>query len=364
MPSPIPPKVVTVESPVSRRAVRSPSLEVSDKARALFVVFVAIVISIVVNHCVAGWLNLRKHEVTYRRIGPQTGPQVFCAGSSLLQFALSWPDLSEKLGQGIESRGLAGSTPSEWEYFQRLATNTDLMIIGVSIYDLNEYHLCDTRANEVPLSQTIEDLWRTHANFHFSRRLLTQYPQAYLRKLIPTAGRSDAVLVGFRRKFRETFKLPSADDDRANAEVVPDQAVLRFGESKEKVSDWSEGQTIRRVALLRSENNGSHWFDGPKNMALRRMLIRAQQQGRVIIVVLPVAPTYVQQLTTSEVLRNFENALTEAEGACPQAKVVRLDQLPTLKSDDYFGDLVHLNGAGRRIATDAFLNWLQAPPGS
>jgi hypothetical protein len=336
---------------------------VSDKARALFVVCVAIFISIVVNHLIAGWIKLPKHEATYRRIGPEDGPQVFCAGSSLLQFALSWPDISETLGQGIESWGLAGSTPSEWEYFQSLATNTDLMIIGVSIYDLNEYHLCDTRANVVPLSQTIQDLWRMHADFHSSRRLLTQYPQAYLRKLYPTAGRSDAVLVGFRRKFREILRLPSADDDRAIAEVVPDQAVLRFGESKEKVSDWSKGQTIRRIALVRSENNGVHWFDGQKNMALRRMLIRAQQHGRVTIVVLPLAPTYVRWLTTPEVLENFESALAEAESVCPQAQVVRLDQLPALNSDDYYSDLVHLNSAGRRIATDAFLSWLRRHPG-
>lgn len=356
----VPPKAApTIEASMSLRTVRSPSLEMSDKARALLLVALVIFISIVINHIGAVWLKLPKHKATYRRIGPQSGPQVFCAGSSLLQFALSWPEISETLGQGIESWGLAGSTPSEWEYFQSHSGNTDLMIIGVSMYDLNERHLCDSRADVVPLSQTIQDLWQTQTDFQSARRLLTQYPQNYLRKLFPTAGRSEAVLVGFRRKFRELLRLPSADDDRAIAEVVPEEAVLRFGESKQKVSDWTRGQAIRRIALLSSENQGVHAFDGPKNMALRRMLTRAQQQGRVTIVVLPLAPMYVRWLTTPEVLQNFESALAEAERVCPQAQVVRLDRLSALNSDDYYGDLVHLNGAGRRIATDAFLNWLR-----
>ena len=37
----------------------------------------------------------------------------------------------------------------------------------------------------------------------------------------------------------------------------------------------------------------------------------------------------------------------------------QLDQLPTVNSNDYYIDLVHLNSAGRRIATEAFVNWLR-----
>ena len=174
--------------PIPRRVVRGLSPDVPGKAKFLLVVCSALVIAIVFNYLVAFWIKLPKHNAIYRRIGPETGPQVFCAGSSLLQFGLSWPEVSKILDQGIESWGVAASTPSEWEVFQNLANNTNLMIIGVDVYDLNEYHLCEGRANLVPLTQTILDLWQSSTDRQFSKRLLSQYPLSYLQKLFPTAG--------------------------------------------------------------------------------------------------------------------------------------------------------------------------------
>jgi hypothetical protein len=102
-----------------------------------------------------------------------------------------------------------------------------------------------------------------------------------------------------------------------------------------------------------------HVFNGPKKLAFQRMLLRAQRLGRVIVVVLPVSPAYGDGLVTPEVLRDFQDTLVEGQQVCPQAEFVRLDQLPALNSNDYYSDLVHLNGAGRRIATEAFVNWLR-----
>ena len=166
------------------------------KRNSLLVVCSALVIAILFNYLVAFWIKLPKHTAIYRRIGPETGPQVFCAGSSLLQFGLSWPEVSKTLNQGIESWGVAASTPSEWEVFQNLANNTNLMIIGVDVYDLNEYHLCEGRATLVPLSQTILDLWQSSSDRQFSKRLLGQYPLSYLQKLFPTAGQIGSSLGG------------------------------------------------------------------------------------------------------------------------------------------------------------------------
>jgi hypothetical protein len=333
---------------------------VSDKAQFLFVVCLALVVASVFNHLAAIWIKLPHHEkAVYRRIGPQNGPQVFCAGSSLLQFALSWPEISEILGQGIESWGIAGSTPSEWEAFQNLATSSNLMIIGVDVYDLNEYHLSDPRASVVPLVQTIQDLWQSNSDWQFSKRLLSQYPLSYLRKLLPTAGMSEEVLVRLRRKLPTQLWLRAAAEERANTLAMPRGPVLNFGEINRKVSDLSPSRLLRQLALYRSENRGRHAFNGPKKLAFERMLLRAQKQGRVIVVVLPVAPVYVREFVTPEVARNFENVLTEAQHIDPQAQFVRLDQLPALNSDEYYVDLVHLNGAGRRIATGAFLSWLR-----
>jgi hypothetical protein len=285
---------------------------------------------------------------------------VFCAGSSLLQFGLAWPEVSEALGQGIENWGVAGSSPSEWEFSQRLATNSNLMIIGFSFLDLNENYLCDMRASVVPLRRTIADLWQSKADWQFSQRMLSQYPLAWLRILFPTAGRSDAVLVGLRRKLlKATGSSPTADD-MANALVLPSGPILNFGDSTEKLSDWPESKTLRRLVLLRNEIHGVHRFHGPKQLALLRMLDHAQQTGRVIVVIMPAAPAYTREFLTADVAKGFEEVLAEAQRAAPKARFVRLDKVAALDSDEYYSDFVHLNGAGRRIANEAFFKQMGA----
>ena len=359
MQSSIEPKAATPELSIPRRAVSGLSPDVPGKAKFLVVVCSALVIAIVFNYLVAFWIKLPNHNPIYRRIGPETGPQVFCAASSLLQFGLSWPEVSEILDQGIESWGVAASTPSEWEVFQNLAKNTNLMIIGVDVYDLNEYHLCEGRANVVPLTQTIWDLWQSGTGRQFSKRLLSQYPLSYLQKLFPTAGNSEAVLVGLRRLLPERLRSSSAAEERANSLVLPRESVMNFGGINAKVSDWTPSRALWRLAQMRSETGGKHAFNGVKKLAFERMLLRAQKQGSVIVVVLPVSPLYAREFLTPEAVHDFESLLDEAQRIDPQARFVRLDKLSALNSDECFGDLVHLNGAGKRIATDAFLSWLR-----
>ena len=330
-------------------------MTMSHKARFLFIVGMVICSAILVSQLAAVWIGLPKVSVTYRRIGPETGPQAFIGGSSVIQFGLSWSDISKMLGQGMENWGVAGSSPEEWEISQGLATNSNLMIIGVSVYDLNEYHLCDSRANIVPILHTIRNLQQIGADWQFSKRMLSQYPLAFVRQLLPTAGKSDAVLVGLRSKLYEQMRFSSADQDGTNTLILPSQAVLEFGESNERVSDWSTSKTLRRLALLRSHIQGKHVFNGPKQLAFQRMLQKAVQQGRVFVVVMPITPAYVQEFVTAEVARDFEYSLAQALNDLPQARVFRLDQLEALRSDEYYTDFVHLNSAGRRLATDAFI---------
>ena len=71
------------------------------------------------------------------------------------------------------------------------------------------------------------------------------------------------------------------------------------------------------------------------------------------MVVLPVAPLYDREFLNDEVKRNFEQRIAEVQAAFPAAQIVRLDQVPALQSDDLFTDPVHLNGAGRDVATAA-----------
>lgn len=320
---------------------------------------VALVVAIGVSHAIADWIKLPKPRAVYRRIGPTTGPQVFCAGSSLLQFGLAWPEISEELGQGIENWGLGGSSPTEWEVSQRVATNTNLMIIGFSVHDFNENYLCESRANLVPVTETVEDLWRSKADWEFSKRVLKQYPLAYLRKLFPTAERSDAVLVGLRRKLRALAGLSPTADDQAGSLVMPRQPVLNFGGSTAKLSNWPSDKALRRLTVLRGEIHGGHRFGGPKALAFLRMLKRAEKRGRAIVVIMPVAPLYADEFLNPDIARSFEEVLSQAQQAAPQARFVRLDRLPALKSNEYYSDFIHLNGDGKRIATDVFLQELR-----
>lgn len=331
----------------------------SAKPRSLrtlvVIAMMALVIASVVSHLVGRWVGIPTPSFAYRRIGPVSGPQVFCAGSSLVQFGLSWPEVTRLLGQGIENWGIGGSTPEVWEVSQAYATNYNRTLVGISLYDLNEHRLCDARAELVPFTQTVRDLWQSHSSWSSAKQLLSQYPRAYLRYLFPTAGRSEAVMVGMREQGRKLLRLSSASEDQARALVLPSQPVLEFGESKLKLSELSEARLLRRLAMTRSEIQGKHAFDGPKMVALKRLLERAHRQGEVIIVVLPVSPAYANEFLTPEIYQAFDAAIATAAQAAPGARIVRLDKLPQLQSNENFSDLVHLNSLGRRHATEAFV---------
>lgn len=327
-------------------------------ARVTAVLCLSALLASAASHAIGAWLGVGQGPPVYRRIGPRDGPQVFAAGSSLLQFGLSWSEVSAHLGRGIESWGVPASSPDMWEIPQRAASNTDLLLIGVSVYDLNEYRVAASRASLVPLSQTIRDLRESAADLTLARRLLNQYLLASVRLLIPTAGYSDKVHVGLRAQARRALGLRSAMVDAETALVLPAGAVLEFGESTQRVSDWDSARLLRRMSSMRLENGGKHAFDGPKHAAFRRMLVRAKAQGDVIIVVLPVTSVYEEELLTPTTSQEFETALHDAQSQAPASIVIRLDHVAGLKSSDYFSDLVHLNSAGRRIATAAFLDAL------
>jgi hypothetical protein len=277
----------------------------------------------------------------------------------LLQFGLEWSEVSHVLGKGIENWGVGGSSPEIWEVSQKAASQSDLMIVGVSLFDMNEHHLSAFRAAIVPLGQTIRDLWDSGADWQFARRVLGQYPWVYVRRAFPTAGNADAVLVGVRAAIRAKLAGAGAAEDEETAMFLPREPVLQFGKSTARVGDWPAARLVRRLDLLRAENGGKHAFDGPKRLALHRMLLRAAEHGRVIIVVLPVSPPYVDEFVTAAVTSDFDRAISEAGALVPGTVVVRLDRVPGLSTSDHFSDLVHLNSAGREVATMAFLSKLE-----
>jgi hypothetical protein len=324
------------------------------------VIFISLVLASCANHLLASWLGVlhlsRGSIGVYRRVGPKTGPQIFCAGSSLLVAALSWSEVSEAFGQGIETWGIGGSAPDIWEVWQQQTPLSNTMVIGISLYDINEMHLADERATVVPLSQTLDDLWESNADPILWHRILTQYATRYVRFLFPTAGDADKVLVGVRSKIAERLGRQAS---LAHEGVVfePAPPLLDAGQSTTRLSDWSSARLVRRIAVLRSENRGrSEFFNGPKHRAFHRMLLRARRQGRVIIVVLPVSRAYTEAFLNEYDLAAFERAIDEARAIAPEATIVRLDRLRGISDARYFSDLVHMNSLGRPAATQAFLD--------
>ena len=295
----------------------------------------------------------------YRRVGPQDGPQALAAGSSLLQSAVSWPKVSESLGQGVETWGVGGSSPEIWEQWQQQRPHSNLTIIGISVYDLNEFHVADGRAHVVPLVQTIRDLWASHADPALTHRILTQYALQYIRAVFPTAGMADKVIVELRAKAAKLTGREASLAEHDGVVVEPPPPLLDAGNSTAAVSDWSSARLMRRMAALRSENRGLHeFFRGPKHLALKRLLAQDLRHGHVIVLVLPVTREYSDEFIDPTTQAAFENVIQQAMTNAPEATFVRLDRLPGISEPTYFFDLVHMNALGRRLSTQALLTEL------
>lgn len=326
------------------------------KLQLAFILGVSVVISSAASHIAARWLKIRVTPSSYLSYGPKDlKPQIVLHGSSLAYYGLDWTRISEGLGGPIGSWATAGSSPAEWEVLQGRSLDATCAIIVVSPYDLNEYFLCDFRADIVPLGQTIRDLRESDLDWQQCKRVLSQYPRLFIRKLFPTVGRSDGIMVGIRAKIQSLIGGPFA----ADAGDAPKFGGASKSVVTERVSDWSEARSQRRLALMRVACQGKQSFNGLKKLALVRLLQRAETQGQAMLVVMPVSPVYHREFLTPSVMREFEAALSDVQRLCPQVKAVRLDQLPSLNSNDLFSDPAHLNMYGQQIATDALVNHLQ-----
>lgn len=324
----------------------------------------ALILCVVTAICSAGshaailWLKIRHTHGGNHHYGPKDQKALtILHGSSLAYSGLDWERISERVGGAIESWATAGSSPAEWELQHRRSPEVTQAFIVVSPYDLNEYILCDMRADIVPLSLAIGDLWRVDADWPFCKRVLGQYPVMLVRTLFPTVGRSDGVMTGVRDWLRKM--TPGKNSVGSNEGVIFEAAGM--SESRERLSDWSPARLQRRLVLMRSACEGRHTFNGPKKMALTRLVKRAEDQGPIIFVVVPVSPAYQKEFLTPEVMAEFETVLTELHQLCPRARLVRVDQIPAIRDDALFSDLVHLNIYGRQIATAAFFRQLDTP---
>ena len=232
--------------------------------------------------------------------------------------------------------------------FQQWRRVSDTTIIGISIYDLNEMRLTPERATFVPLGVTVKDLWASRATPDLTQRILAQYAMAYVRVAFPTAGDADQVLVGLRSKAADLFGMQAGLDVHTGV-VREKKGVLDVQDASDDVSEWTSGHVLRRLDLLRQENHGVHEFvNGPKDQALRRLLVRGQKQGRVIVVVLPMSQYYMDTFLDQSSIAVFERELQKD-------LAMRLDKGPGISANKHFLDLVHLNTSGRRLLTPVFL---------
>jgi hypothetical protein len=325
----------------------------SRKLQLLIVFLAALAISAPISHGLIGWLKIRAVFGAHWTYGKESGkPTVYVAGSSLALGGFSWKRLSTMLDRKIEGWQTPGSSPSEWEHFQPRAASVALSIIVVSTYDLNEHFLCDFRADVVPLKLTLADLWQSRMDWTSSKRILGMYPLTYVRKLFPTTGRSDGVMVGVREKLEGLVHGYSTVGRELGPTVEPT-------ENREKLSNWSRGRILRRLENMGRASQGKHGFTGPKSLALSRMLRHARDSGVTVAVVLPVSPSYAAEFLSPEVRQEFERALSQAAQREPSVHWVRVDLMNELRSDEYFFDLVHLNLYGQEIATEALLRHLR-----
>jgi hypothetical protein len=330
------------------------------QVQLIIVMCVTLVIVSTASHLLTSWLGIETQTGRFWEIPASIDqPSAYLAGSSLSGDAIAWTSVSKQLNQRIIGWGVAGSSPWEWYTFQRKANPVNLTILVVSPYDLNEQFLCDFHANVVPLADTVEDLWRSGSAWHFSKRVLSQYPLMCVRMLFPTAGRANGIIGGLHDKLGKMMGSSAV----SNSEAGP---TLAFGKESpvkeyktEKISDWPTARLLRRLAAMRTACQGRQAFDGPKKLAFLRMLQVGREHGRVVVVVLPVSPSYSTEFLGPEETRQFESVLADARRTVPQVQWIRLDQSPELNSDGCFWDLVHMNPKGQRIATGKFLSWLQ-----
>ena len=318
----------------------------------------AVFVASAISHAAVRLFKLERSPRLVERIGVESQNTPLCAaGSSLLFYGLDWELISKALGRGIIKCGVPAASPSELEQVAS-PIQTDATVIGISLYDLNEHLLSDFRSEVVPFGGTVRDLYASNADWPFTKRLVGQYPLTYARTLFPTAGRSLGVMVGIRRELRQ---LLGRGAGTSGAE--PALTFEQRGSAVETIESWTEGRTLRNLAQIETGCQGRWEFNGPKRLALQRLVGRAQEKGHVFLVVMPQPPPFLKKFATAEVLQRFERALAEIGKAHPQVVWVRLDRAPVLQSSRCYWDLVHLNGTGQQLATPMVLEAVKGVTG-
>ncbi|MEO7319684.1 MAG: hypothetical protein ABIZ56_11900 [Chthoniobacteraceae bacterium] len=320
-----------------------------SRGRQLLIVLASVlVLSSALSHAIVRVLDIRTSGIDRGRInGEAAGKPALVLGSSLTFFGISFREVAKAMERPLVTRGVGGCSPCELEWLVPEVPEATRTIIGISIFDLNESNLSDSRPTLVPFTQTISDLRASHSDWTSMKRVVWSYPVPWIQHILPVAGRSNAVMVNLRDKVRSLRKQAANVDLEAKLTFKTDEDSGR----PEKLSDWDGGRIARNLSQLSATGLAHGRFDGPKSLALARMIGRAAQQEPMLVIVIPVSPPYREAFADATSVEHFEKALDRIKAANPTLQMIRLDQEPALQPAEVYWDLVHLNDDGRRIAT-------------
>ena len=329
-----------------------------SRGRQLLIVLASVlVLSSALSHAIMRVLDIRTNVIDRGRINADApGKPALVLGSSLTFFGISFQQVAKAMGRPLVTRSIGGCSPCELEWLVPEVPEAARTIIGVSIFDLNESNLSDSRSTLVPFTQTIRDLRASHSDWTATKRVVWSYPVPWIQHLLPVAGRSNAVMVNLRDKVRSLRHQPANVEAESKLTFKTDED---FGHP-EKLSDWDRGRVARNLSQLSATGLPHGRFDGPKSLALARMIARAESQEPMLVIVLPVSPPYRETFADATSVEQFEKALARIRAANPAIQMVRLDQEPALQPAEVYWDLVHLNDDGRRLATRRLIE--QLPP--
>src|ERR1039458_6332750 len=333
-----------------------------NRSRQLvLVLMVATVIAATGSHLLAGWLKIKTKASEPLIFGkPNGNPPAFRAGSSLSDYGIQWEQIATQMGMEIKAWGIAAGSPYESEQFQKRVPEARTTFIVVSAYDMDEANISDFRAALVPLGYTVESLREIHADWQYLKRVLTEYPVAWLRTLFPTLGRSRGIMGRLHENVVNLVKCSAGSSETQagpTLEVGMEKVVDNY--RLQRVSDWSRSQIIRKLAAESAGFQGSRAFNGLKDLAFKRMLQYGCQRGPTIVIVMPISSSYSKEFMSAQLALEFEAAMVDAQRYASRAEWLRLDRLSGLDSDQNFCDLVHMNVFGQKIATEAFQVWLR-----
>ena len=153
-----------------------------SRGRQLLVVLAAVlVLCSALSHALVWLLGIRTEVIDRAHIQPDApGEPALVTGSSLTFFGVSWQQAAKALQRPLITRSVGGASPCELEPLLREVPQARRLIIGVSIFDLNENGLSDSRPALVPFGQTFRDLRASHTDWTATKRLLWSYPVPWL----------------------------------------------------------------------------------------------------------------------------------------------------------------------------------------